>query len=752
MRTAHSTNRSAFRRFAVWIWIAAAVAHFGAATAQDEPAEDVAAEANADPKEAAQGPRGRLVRITLPITGNVDRRVMQQIRRAISEIKPSGDAVADDQKPTLVFEFSPGQSEFGGGSEFEDSYKLAKYLVSRELDGVRTVAFIPRSIKGHGVLVAIACQQIIMADDAEIGDAGADHDEDHPIDATMMVAYEQIARSRATVPAKLALAMLDAQRELLRVETETGPELVFKDELGDLQKTKTIDEEKTEVIFGEGQPGVLTGPKARDMGVAAFLSGDRDEVAQHLGLSRKAMKVDPFLEDELRGKRVNLIGFIDPRMAQTRLGMIGRAVDNDRVNFVCLWIESSGGDVESAKELASYLANLKSEDVLTVAYVPTEARGLAALVALSCDDLIMHPSAEIGGGQEGLSDAEIADLLDVIKEELAPSKSRSRSLMSAMIKPDLEVHKYKNQKNGLVQYFSEAEFQEQEDKDDWQRGVRVTEPGKAFDGREAEDLDLAYAVVEGFDELKKEYGMEGDPELAEPTWVDDLVRALANPAIASILVMIGMAGVYIEVQMPGIGLGGFVAAFAFTLYFWANFLDGTATSFEIVLFLVGIACLVLEIFIIPGFGIFGLGGGAMILVSLVLASQTFIMPSSDADVTQLRDSLLIVGCAIVGFVGIAAVLRKYLPSAPVFNRLLLEESNPDIAEQRADRESMAHYEHLIGTTGVTTTQLTPSGKARLDDELVDVISNGDLIPMDAKVEVVEVHGNRVIVQSVVSDS
>ena len=733
---------------ALYLCLAGMAAGGGAATAQNEPPRDAGTEV-AQKEEMDRPPRGRLIRIILPITGTVDRRVIKQIRTAVAEIAPSGEVAADEQKPTLVFEFSPGQSEYGNGSEFEDSYKLARYLVSRELDGVRTVAFIPRSIKGHAVLIAIACQQIIMAADVEIGDAGTDHDEDHPIDTTIRVAYEQIARSRATVPAKLALAMLEPRRQLMRVETESGPELVFSEELDELRQTKTIDEEKTKVLFGAGQPGILTGREARDLGIVAFLSANRDEVAQHLKLPRQAIKVAPFLEDELRGRRVLINGPIDPRMAQTRIGMINRAVSNDRINFICLWIESSGGDVDSAKQLASYLANLKSEDVLTVAYVPSEARGLAALLATSCDDLVMHPTATLGGGQQGLSDAEIADLRLVIKDELAARKSRSRSLLAAMIKPDLVVHNYKNRKSGLQRCFAEDELQELEDKADWERGALVTEPGKPLEvsGREAEDLDLADSVVEGFEELKKEYGLEDDPRLAEPNWVDDLVRALAHPAIASILVLIGLAGVYVEVQMPGIGLGGFVATVAFTLYFWANFLDGTATSFEIVLFLVGIACLVMEVFIIPGFGIFGLGGGAMVLISLVLASQTFVMPTSDSEVVQLRDSLLIVGCAVVGFVGVATMLRKYLPNTPVLNRLLLEEMNPEITEQLAERESMTHYENLIGSSGVTTTQLTPSGKARLDGELVDVISNGDVIPADAEIEVIEVHGNRVIVRA-----
>ncbi|MFQ5422177.1 MAG: hypothetical protein ACE5EY_17660, partial [Anaerolineae bacterium] len=95
---------------------------------------------------------------------------------------------------------------------------------------------------------------------------------------------------------------------------------------------------------------------------------------------------------------------------------------------------------------------------------------------------------------------------------------------------------------------------------------------------------------------------------------------------------------YIELQAPGIGIGGFVASVAFLLFFWSKYLDGTSTWLEVVLFMGGIASLLLELFVLPGFGVFGLGGGLMVIVSLVLASQTFVVPKTDVQLGQLRNS------------------------------------------------------------------------------------------------------------------
>ena len=692
---------------------------------------------------------GRLLRVPLPITGNVDRRAIQQISEAVKELKGKTAAGPPERRPVLILQLDPGQSKFGLGSEFEDSLKLARYLVSAKLDGVKTVAFIPQSVKGHAVLVAMACEQIVMSDEAAIGDAGAGHDEDRPIDATILGGYRQIAESRHTVPVEIAEAMLDQKRKLLRVETDDAPRLVFAKDLAALKETRTIDDQKIRVIFSGGQPAMLSGRDARDLGVAAHLATDREMLARRLGLPRDSVQTDPFVEGDLRASMVLLDRYVDARFAETRMDMMDDAIREDRTNFLCIWIDCGGGDAKPLAQLATFIAELRSDEVLTIAYIPNEARGASALLALSCDDIVMHPDAVIGGGDDTLDDEQLRDVLETISGVIVPNKARSYSLATAMFKDDMTVHAFSNRRTGLTLYFGEKEFEQLEDKDDWQRGQQLTEDGMPLrlTGSEAENLDVASAVVDDFAGLKIEYGLEADPALTEPGWVDMLIRALSSPELGWLLVMIGLAGIYAEIQMPGIGVGGFVAAVAFTLYFWANFMNHTANELEIILFLVGISCLILEVFVIPGFGIFGLGGGAMILVSLILASQTFVLPRTPSDVRQLRDSLLVVGGAVVGVVGFAFLLRHYLPQTPLLNRLMLPD-NSEVSEQQAQRESLVDYRSLLGKIGTTTTQLTPSGKASFGHQLLDVISDAELIPVGTDVEVVEVHGNRVLVKAV----
>ena len=186
--------------------------------------------------------------------------------------------------------------------------------------------------------------------------------------------------------------------------------------------------------------------------------------------------------------------------------------------------------------------------------------------------------------------------------------------------PGLDV--FRCQRLGDVEYFSDEELTGRQPKLDlgekglpWVKGDRVTTPGRVFSvsGDKAQEYGLATRVVENFAQFKQNYGLENDPALIEPGWVDHLAHFLTRPGMIAMLIFLGGLGIYIELHAPGLGIGAFMAVVAFALFFWSNFLEGTADWLEVTLFVTGCLCLLTEIFILPGFAIFGLGGGALIL-------------------------------------------------------------------------------------------------------------------------------------------
>ena len=231
--------------------------------------------------------------------------------------------------------------------------------------------------------------------------------------------------------------------------------------------------------------------------------------------------------------------------------------------------------------------------------------------------------------------------------------------------------------------------------------------------------------------------------LAEPSWVDQLFDALAQPGVAWLLLLIGGAGLYIELHTPGMGLGGFVAMVAFIVYFWSQYLQGTAGWLEVMLFMAGLFCMAAEIFILPGFGVLGLGGGLLIVGSLVLASQSFIVPANDYQVRQLQSSLLGILAAAAGVLAMAVLVRRWLPATPVLRNVLL-------VPPEAEPEDLAHdpLEELLGLEGVTTSRLAPAGTARIAGRLQNVSVEGGLIEPGRGIRVVEIRGGRVLVREV----
>jgi len=717
-------------RWVLTLLLAAIAVYFGGLP---EVSADV--EQNGDKSQRA----GYWIRVNPPIDGETLKGVRRGVRRILDKAKTDGT------RPVLVFEFHvpPNSKEFGRGSEFGASYGLADFISGEELSAADTVAFLPRTVQGHAILAVLACDEIIMHPDAELGNAGIDQKFIAP---TQESAYREIPTRKRPGMVELSLAMFDPAREVIEARTKVGTVYVSPQGLEELSENEDIEAQK--VLIAAGQPGQFTGQAARDIGLVDYLASDRRKVAAAKDLPEGAIEEDPREAGDWRTKRIDLRVPMGANIASSVENIMREEIRTKDVNFFCLWIESPGGSPGDSVRLANFLASLDPGKVRTVAYVPKEALADAAIVAMACDQVVMHPRATLGGpGAYEPSAKEVEDMKTPIREGIAKEKFRSWSLIAAMIDPNLEV--FRCTRNGDVEYFCEEELAEQPDPAAWTKGDRVTTPGEplAVDGELAERYRLARHVVGDFEQFKNLYDLSEDPTLAEPGWADALVKALASPGMAALLLLIGGTALYVELQMPGIGIGGFVATVCFGLFFWSNYMGATVGWLEGLLFLLGVACLLMEIFVLPGFGIFGVGGGCLILASVILASQLNVVPRNSYQYTQLQNSLLAIVVAGIGMAVAISFMHRWLPHAPLLGRMFLNPPADEEAEEISRRETLVDFhEEIIGTQGVTTTQLTPGGKARFGDRLLDVITDGEVVPAGTKIEVVETHGNRVIVR------
>lgn len=678
--------------------------------------------------DVAPVPETVALSLRLPITGTRDELVRGAILRQLDRLERRLP-----ERGLLVLRFDAAAVD-AAASDFGRALDLARFLTSPRLAGVKTVAWLPDGATGHAVLVALACDELVMAPEAVLGpaaEAGA------TLDEAMRAAYREIAARRRTLPPAVAVGMLDGGFEVLRVSTDAGEEFVTQDGLQAVRGRAAV----VAVEPLKPAPLALTGRRARELGFVSRLAGSPAELARGLGVDERRLAGDPSLEGGWQGVQVTLAGVIGPDAVARTRSRIERAVD-DGANFVCLRIDSAGGMPEQSLVLANWLAGLDPARVRTVAWVPEEARGDAAFVALACDDLVMRPGAVLGGEGAAVIDERRAEPLAVAwRGGVAKLRDRSWSLPLATVIPGLVVSRAEQQGTGRVEYFSAAELAERKDRDEWRLGAELGTGPLRLDGRRAQEIGMAAHVVDDFTGLRQAYGLDGDVALSEPTWADELLDALASPGLAWLLLLVGMAGLYIELKTPGIGFGGFVSMVAFIIYFWSQYLHGTSGWLEVMLFLAGIVCVLAEIFVLPGFGVLGLGGGLLVIASLVLASQSFVVPMNDYQMRQMQWSLVGLLGATAGVGLLAIFVQRWLPATPGLRSVLLQppaESAFDEGDALAD---------LVGAEGTTTSRLAPAGKARIGNAVRDVTSDGALVEPGVAVQVVAVRGGRLVVRA-----
>ncbi len=659
-------------------------------------------------------------------------------------------ATTDEQRPVLVFEFRPGKSR-PGGSEFGSAYDLAN-VIANDLAGARkTVAYIPEPLKGYAVLPALACDEIVMGTRATLGPITP---EGQSVNAGFRELVKNLAIHKGREPG-LFLGLLDRDLDLRVVRTaDKQVHYLLADELADFSKTHQIIENNS--AWEGTQRGLLLASRAREQGFTKLLSDDILEVFSTYRIATSGIANDPSLLSEPKAVWIKVEGQINAIKERFIAQRVQKA-RNEGVNLIFFEINSAGGIDLAASNIAQLLSELK--DVKTIAYIDDRATGVAALIPLACDDIVFRKNARMGnvtsilaGGENGvlLSPGQVATLTSRASS-LANAKGHPVAIAAAMVDPSAVVVSAKDSKTGASGFYLQSQI-------DSEPG-RYLDPTKIKDAGQVLTLTSEEAVGYGLaqrvsdeEDLKGLYRLRGKTIRVDgPTWVDGLIQTLNEPFISGILLFVGIFMLIIEIKMPGVGLPAITSVLAFTLFFWSRFLSGTADQLEILLFIVGIICLGLELFVFPGFGVFGISGVLLILTSIVMASHTFIWPTQEYEYRQMMNTLFqVTGVLISVGVGVA-VVGRFLPSIPLFNKLILKPESwdgfdPDDPTAKPNFHGESTLSFLIGETGRTTTILRPAGKARFGELLVDVSADGFYLEPDTPVEVIDVQGARVIVR------
>jgi membrane-bound serine protease (ClpP class) len=678
---------------------------------------------------------------------------------AKNQIQASIDKARSDPKRNIkkvIFDFNLEGKEASTDS-YGSAYEFAEYIRSLNNLGINTIAFVHGKTTGHTVLPVIACDDLVMSSNAQIGEVSS---KEKPVNRDQTAKYLELAGiTRAAAVHK----MIDKDVAIVQGLYKGAPIYVDLRKVEGPNKDKAYDDVK---IVNRNPVPLSAGVElynvenARKFGLCKLQKENRQELAEWYQISATALQGDPLGGAVPKPCRINLEGVIDMAMREKlRRQIEGAKARKENIFFFVLTCEN--GDATVARDIADTILGLGNDTnyrARTIAFVPGMARNLAIFPALACQELVMF--------QGGVADSE-ASLGDFdnffntnrkanprfIRENLiqiAKDHELSPLIVEGLFEKNLTILNVRNEKSNERRLMSDAELKQQPPDSGWRAESTVKNNGELLklNASRAKALRIAKTINNtDVNEVFSMYGFESkDVRQAEPSWLDTAAAFLRRTEVSILLVIVAIAGLVLELKAPGLIIPGIISAICFVLFFWSQTqLGGQLIYLAMMLFALGIILLAIEIFVLPGFGVTGVSGILLILGSLVLAGVDRA-PESASDWVDIVSQLLKYGLVMVAAVAFAFILGRSLPKMPFANRLILTppEDKIESDELAGNSDALA----LLGQVGTTLSLLRPAGLAKFGERFIDVVTEGDFIDPGIAIQVIEVEGTRVVVKRV----
>ena len=433
-------------------------------------------------------------------------------------------------------------------------------------------------------------------------------------------------------------------------------------------------------------------------------------------------------------------------------------------------IQSYGGYVPASLETGDKIFNLP-DTIHTIAYVEERAISGAALIALACREIVMSRAGQIGDAQAILigpggfqkGPEKIQAPVAAAFRKYARGNGYPVPVAEAMVREELEIVRYRkavdpddpSKGTEWVYYRDDREppAAERSSMGLTDREIVVPEGELAiFGAHEAMDYDICSRIEPVLESLLERVRAPGAVEMKlQWTWAERTSRWLIG--MRGFLFFLGIGALYFALKTPGTGIPEVLALIAWGLYFGAAAVADFAGSLEIILFFAGVVLIIVEIFLLPGFGVPGIVGFVLLLTSVAMAAVPEAGSGAGSPGLDTSDYLIgVAGDFLLGtFASGVAIffLAKHIHTLPLFRRLALE-GNPaagtllgSALAPTAEGERAA-----VGQEGVADTGLRPAGRATIEGRRRDVVTEGAFIDQGARVRIVQIDGNRIVVRRI----
>lgn len=392
-----------------------------------------------------------------------------------------------------------------------------------------------------------------------------------------------------------------------------------------------------------------------------------------------------------------------------------KKAEDEGASLIILELDTPGGLLSSALSIKNYIIE---SDIPVVAYINKNALSAGALISLSCEAIYMSDGSIIGA----------ATPVYMKGNEIEKAGEKEISAMRAAMRSSAERSK-KNVRIAEAMVDETIILSKRNDGIDLDDKTLLT-----LSVEEALKVNIADGKANSIIDIIKLRNLSENSTIinVEEEKYDYILRFLINPAVLSALISIGIIGVYIELKTPGFGIGGVISIIAFSIFFFAQVFVGESGFLAPAIFFLGIVLLAIEIFVIPGFGITGILGILGIVAGIFMSFG----------INNIAQATLVVFVSLIADIILIIILARFILKSKGFKNIVALETDT------AGYHSSVSYDNLLGCEGITDTFFRPSGNIIINDKKYDAITEGEFINKGAKIKVILVEGNKIVIKEI----
>ena len=443
-----------------------------------------------------------------------------------------------------------------------------------------------------------------------------------------------------------------------------------------------------------------------------------------------------------------------------------KSAEKDNADAIIFDINTPGGELRATQEIIESIYNTR---IPTIAYVNIAAYSAGSIIAIACDQIVMHSGSMMGAtapvqitGQEAGEKA-VSAVSGMIRSA-AQKRGRNEDIAAAMVDKNLVLVEM----NGKIVSLRPDEYKKKEEAGEIEKVILSDEELLTLTKDDALKYGFADAQAESIEELLSMYEiveLNGKPKALTSdaifqkqsegielknikslsgstthrirmTLAEHIAIFITSPMISALLLSLGTLGLILELRTPGFGFPGTIGILCLALFFGGHVIANINTSYAALAFVVGLGLLMFELFVTPGFGVAGVLG-----ILLMFGGILFIFGKS----YDPKEAVLWLSISFIATFGLGIVAFYTLPRTRTWQQFVLSTAEDSELGYQAPSAELENY---VGKTGHALTLLRPAGMAIIDGSRVDVVTEGNFISKDTPVKVVKVEGMKVIVQEI----